>query len=210
MPKNLKPRLTNVLAKHTGKVVRNFGVASPGIVTRAYNNLAGTTFAVDVQPAVNRLLPTEDDEDVDSTETYAVQRYVPVCWLVGTNVQVRGKLAVGSTVALLVMDRGIGRWRASGAISDPDDARQHDYSSCVAIPGLVPSTSPFTAPSDAAALASKLDAFLATVGALTEATDLASALTAINSVLAAAQPYAPVLVGGGGLTTASTVLLLEE
>jgi len=57
-------------------------------------------------------------------------------------------------VLLVCIDRDMSGWRASGAQSDPLDARLHDWSSAVAIPGLVPSTTSFSpAPTDAAALA---------------------------------------------------------
>lgn len=210
MANNLRPNLTSVLSKHTGKLVNNFGVATPGIVTKVYNNLGGRTFAIDVQPAVHRMLPTADDEDVDVYEEHAVQRYVSVMWLVGRGIQVNAKLEVGDTVLLVCMDRGINRWRASGAPSLPDDARQHDWSSCAAIPGLVPDTSPFPEPGDAAALASMLDKLVAVIKAWVPASGDGGA--ALKAAVTTAFPaivgdVSPALVA---TSTGSTVLLLEE
>lgn len=215
MALNLRPKLSDVLERHTGKLIRNFGVATPGIVTRAHTS-GGVTYAVDAQPAINRLVPSEDDEDIDVSERPAAVQYVPVVWLVGRGIKVKATLAPGDTVLLVCMDRDISAWRATGAVSDPDDARLHDYGSCVAIPGLVPDTSSFPEPADAAALASRLDKVIklltnwVPVSADGGAALQAAAKSAFPNWAAGYGSFPPAPAPGGELTSGSDVLKLEE
>lgn len=188
MAKNLRPKLTHVLAARADKLARNLGVATPAIVTRAHNS-GGVTLAVDVQPAINRLVPDEDDEDFDVSEGFAVQQYVPVCWLVGRGIRVKAQLQVGDTVLLVCMDRDISRWRHTGDVSDPQDARLHDYASSVAIPGLVPDTSPYPEPTDAAALGSALDKLIGVLKGWAPVTSDGGA--ALQAAVEAAFPNVP-------------------
>jgi len=129
---------------------RHFGVALPGIVL-SYDSATQTA---SIQPAVNRWVPDESSPDEDLSEPLPALQSVPVMWPKGRNFSVTGTLAAGDPVLLVCIDRDMSGWRTSGAQSDPQDARLHDWSSAVAIPGLVPSTSPLPVPSDAAALAS--------------------------------------------------------
>ena len=133
---------------------RHFGVALPGIIV-SYDS--GTQTA-SVQPAVNRWVPDESSPDEDLSEPLPVLQSVPVMWPKGRNFAFAGTLSAGDPVLLVCIDRDMSGWRSSGAQSDPQDARLHDWSSAVAIPGLVPATTSFSpAPTDAAALASVLD-----------------------------------------------------
>jgi len=145
---------------------RHFGVALPGIVL-SYDSATQTA---SIQPAVNRWVPDESSPDEDLSEPLPALQSVPVMWPKGRNFSVTGTLAAGDPVLLVCIDRDMSGWRTSGAQSDPQDARLHDWSSAVAIPGLVPSTSPFPVPSDAAALASlvlaRLNALVSSVNTL--------------------------------------------
>ena len=151
---------------------RHFGVALPGIVL-SYDSATQTA---SIQPAVNRWVPDESSPDEDLSEPLPALQSVPVMWPKGRNFSVTGTLAAGDPVLLVCIDRDMSGWRTSGAQSDPQDARLHDWSSAVAIPGLVPSTSPFPVPSDAAALASlvlaRLNALVSTVNSLITAYNL--------------------------------------
>jgi hypothetical protein len=125
------------------------------------------------------------------------------------------------------MDRDISGWLRTGVHQDPDDTRIHSWSSAVAIPGLVPSSSPFPEPSDAAALASKLDTFYRTVAPLPDLVPLnplpppspADVLTLLLEVVTNVQAIvvaARAVTGSTGElvpgtdSVGSTVLLLDE
>lgn len=152
---------------------RHFGVALPGIVL-SYDS--GTQTAT-IQPAINRWVPDESSPDEDLSEPLPALQSVPVMWPKGRNFSFAGTLTAGDPVLLVCIDRDMSGWRSSGARSDPQDARLHDWSSAVAIPGLVPSTTSFSpAPTDAAALASlvlaRLNALVSTVNSLITAYNL--------------------------------------
>lgn len=146
----LKPTLSLVLRTVIQKALRNLAVATPGVV-QSYN--AGT-HTCSVKPAVHKLVPSENNEELDVTEEYPVLQGVPVCWPAGRGLRINATLAAGDPVLLLALDRDFARWRRTGKVGTPEDARLHDYAFAVAIPGLVPDTSPIPAPTDGAALAS--------------------------------------------------------
>lgn len=123
-------------------------VAIPGVV-ESYANGTAT-----VRPGVRRLTVDLLDPEGQVTEDLPAIPDVPVCWPRGRNFQIVGTLSAGDPVLLVCCDRDVASWRASGAVSDPLDARHHDWSHAVAIPGLVPDVASFPVPGDAAALAS--------------------------------------------------------
>lgn len=200
------PTLGNVLNDAIARAKRTVGTALPGVVT-AYDSSSGTCT---VKPGVHRLVPSLVAMEDDEVEELPELQDVPVCWLVGRGIKVEASLSPGDTVLLICMERDISAWRSSGEPAEPGDARTHSWGSAVAIPGLVPRASPFPTPSDAAALASKLDSFLQAVSGLTLPTNLGSAITALTGLITAARA----VVGGedgvpGLLSTASEVLKLE-
>jgi hypothetical protein len=189
---------------------RHFGVALPGIVL-SYD---AATQTASIQPAVNRWVPDESSPDEDLSEPLPALQSVPVMWPKGRNFSVTGTLAAGDPVLLVCIDRDMSGWRTSGAQSDPQDARLHDWSSAVAIPGLVPSTSPFSVPSDAAALANVLDTLGRSVAALGGAAPGAPSIvvatlpdvaTAVNAIILAFRVAWPQIASG---TVGSTILKL--
>ena len=189
---------------------RHFGVALPGIVL-SYD---AATQTASIQPAVNRWVPDESSPDEDLSEPLPALQSVPVMWPKGRNFSVTGTLAAGDPVLLVCIDRDMSGWRTSGAQSDPQDARLHDWSSAVAIPGLVPSTSPFPVPSDAAALANVLDTLGRSVAALGGAAPGAPSIvvatlpdvaTAVNAIILAFRVAWPQIASG---TVGSTILKL--
>jgi hypothetical protein len=115
-------------------------------------------------------------------------------------------------VLLVACDRDISPWRRTGEPSEPEDARLHDWNNAVAIPGLVPDSSPFDAPGDAAALASKLDQIFRAISGLTTATNPATVITLANGILTAVRAVYPGADGAPNLitTVGSEVLKLEE
>jgi hypothetical protein len=187
--------------------LRNTAVALPGIVV-SYDEFSQTAT---VQPAVNRLVPSAQDADEDESETIPAVQHVPVCWLVGRGIQVKATLEPGDTVLLIAADRDFSAWSRSGSTQDPDDVRIHHWQNAIAIPGLVPDSSPYPEPGDAAALASGLDAIFRPISALPEATNLATLLTAVNGIINAVKlTYPPVGALPSIATVGSIVLKLEE
>jgi Phage protein Gp138 N-terminal domain len=210
MPANDTPSLGDVILTALDTRLRNTAVALPGTV-ESYNASDGTCT---VKPGVNRMVPSFDDEDLDVSEELPSLQDVPVCWLVGRGIQVKGSLQPGDTVLLLAMDRDMSGWQRTGKHSDPEDGRMHSWSSCVAIPGLVPASSPFPEPTDAAALSSKLDALIAAILSATPAAPAGSdagepGLLALQAKLLAAPPVG-MGAGAPGFTTGSTVLKLQS
>lgn len=207
MPRPIKPTLPFILDRRTGKLLRNFGVATPGIV-KSFNAAERTCT---VQPAVHRLVPAEDDELPDNVEEFKPLFNVPVLFLQFRGMRVvppTGALQPGDPVLLICFDRDASRWRDTGRAAEPADARLHDWQSCVAIPGLVPDTNPFPPPTDAAALGSKLDQL---IGILKATPELGTA--AIQTAVQTAFPAVPSSVGTpnvGLVTTKSNILKLSE
>lgn len=173
------------------------GVATPGTVV-SYDAASATCT---VRLGVHRLVPSANDADLDDVEEHPALQDVPVCWPVGRGFQVLGTLSPGDSVLLVCMDRDISGWRRTGQPAEPEDARVHSWSSAVAVPGLVPAQSPFPAPGDAAALASKVDEFLSALATCTPGPQ-EPGLAALKTQFAAyANPLA---------TSGSTVLKLES
>jgi hypothetical protein len=208
------PSDAEVLQLAIDKRMRGRGGAMPGTVV-SYDALKNTC-AVDI--GVHRLVPSIDDEDVDEVEELPTLQNVPVCWPVGRGIKVKAKLEAGDTVMLVCMDRDISAWRRTGKPSEPDDARMGSWQSAVAVPGLVPNTSPFEDPPDAAALASKLDMLIGILAGWIPVpgpgTDGGLALnTAVKAYFPGITPKVVVPVPTDitpGPTTGSSVLLLEE
>lgn len=200
--------------------LRNTAVALPGIVL-SYDEASQTAT---VQPAVNRLVPSELDPDEDESETIPAVQHVPVLWLVGRGIKVKATLEPGDSVLLIATDRDFSAWSRTGAVSDPDDVRVHHWQNAVAVPGLVPDTSSFPEPVDAAVLASKLDPLLRALSPLVPVdtspppVSLSDVIEILLSLVAAFNiliQQARAAVGGhdgvpGSGTTGSSVLKLEE
>ncbi len=188
--------------------LRALAVALPGIVL-SYDAVTETC---SVQPAVHRLRPSKEDEDVDIVRECSPLQDVPVAWPRGFGFSLAGALRPGDPVLLLATDRDMGNWRGTGAAAEPFDARLHDWGSCVAIPGLVPRTNPFPPPSDAAALASRVDTLISILKSWIPVTSDGGA--ALQAAVAAAFPNIPHIFSPPTpvteSTTGSTLLKLEE
>lgn len=202
--------LAGVLRQAQKRVMRNLNVSLPGTVI-SYDDDSGLAV---VRPGVNRLVPSMQDANEMVSETLPDIHDVPVCWPVGRGFQIVGGLEQGDTVLLVFLDRDPSGWMTNaGEIQDPEDARLHHISYAVAIPGLVPETSPFPQPTDAAALASRLDALIALLKGNPGSTDagyaalvvaLGVAFPNIDGVPAFPDPVTALS------TTGSDVLLLES
>ena len=201
--------LGEVIGSAADRRARDLNVALPGIVV-SYNPATETAT---IQPAVNRLLPSVSEPDEDVSEELPAIPDVPVSWYRARGVSIvpPAGLLPGDPVTLLCCDRDISAWLRSGTLSDPDDARSHSWANAIAIPGLVPSSNPFSAPSDAAALASQLNWLIATIKATVISPGDGGA--AIKAAVAAAFPA---VVGAAALTqavlvsTGSSILKVDE
>lgn len=191
------PDWSEIIRAYVAEGTSDLAVAIPGNVVSYANGLA------DVRPGVRKLVPDEDDPEFDYTEAYPVIPSVPVMWPRGRNFQIVGSLGVGDPVLLVCADYDISAWMRSGTLSDPEDARGHDYGhGAVAIPGLVPDAGwAASAPTDAAALASKMDAVFRAQSAIADPTDLASLIVAVKALVAAVKVSYP---STGGIPSTST------
>jgi hypothetical protein len=103
----------------------------PGIVV-SYN---AATKRADVQPALNRLVPTEIDGEFTS-EKLPVIPDVPVMWPAGGGSWFQGDLLPGEGVLLVCCEADPSEYLRRGSVSDPADVRRASLAHAVAIPGL--------------------------------------------------------------------------
>jgi len=157
------------------------GVALPGNVVAYADGFA------DIRPGVRRLAPSETAFEPDYPEEIPVIPSVPVIWPRGRNFRIVGELGVGDPVLLVCADYDISGWLRSGKLSDPEDAREHSWGhGAVCIPGLIPDVGwSASAPADAAALASVVDAFGNQIAGLTPPTNPAETQAAVAFIIAA-------------------------
>ncbi len=192
------PTLASVINRAIDSRLRLTGVSLPGTVV-SYDE---DSQSCAVKPGVHRLVPSREVDGEDVVEVLPTIQGVPVCWLVGRGIQVKAKLEPGDTVLLICLDRDADGWMDTGQPAEPGDARNHSWANAVAIPGLVPSTSPFPAPTDAAALASYLDALITALKALPV---VGTAITTLFPNISYT-PTDPLIAE----TTGSSILLLDE
>jgi hypothetical protein len=185
------------------KLERNLHTAQPGIVV-SYDPSSQTA---DVRPAVRRALPNASDEELDTYEDLPICPHVPVAWPRGRGFSCVGTLSPGDPVLLVFCERDFSSWYESGKVGNPSFAELHALNGAVAIPGLAPRSNPIPVPTDAAALASKLDFLISTILSLVPApvagVDAGEpAIVALQAALASAGYSLP------GFTTGSSVLKL--
>lgn len=192
------PTLASVIQMAVDSRSRNTAVALPGTVV-SYDE--GSQSCA-VKPGVHRLVPSREEDGEDEVEVLPTLQGVPVCWLVGRGIQVKAKLQAGDSVLLIALDRDADGWLDTGEPAEPGDSRVHTWNSAVAIPGLVPASSPFPEPLDAAALASYLDALITAL----------KALPVVGSALSTLFPNISFTPAGPltATTTGSSILLLDE
>jgi hypothetical protein len=105
----------------------------PGIVV-TYN---ATTKRADIQPGLNRLVPTDVDGEF-SSERLPVIPDVPVVWPAGGGSWFQGDLIPGEGVLLVCCEADPSEFLRRGSVSDPADVRTASLAHAVAIPGLRP------------------------------------------------------------------------
>lgn len=114
-------------------------VARPGKVT-AYDPITNTAV---VKPMVKRALYSVDDDERSYEELPEIP-FVPVIFPRAGAYAMTLPVGVGDTVLLVFCDVSLAEWRASGAVSEPVDARRHSIGWPVAIPGFFPDSSPMS------------------------------------------------------------------
>lgn len=111
-------------------------VALPGRV-EAY-----TAPVADVQPMVQRALPTTTDSITH--EIMPVIRCVPVIQARAGGYFLHLPVQAGDGVLIIVCERDFSRWRQTGELSRTPDTRLHHLAHAVCLPGFFPNTSPLT------------------------------------------------------------------
>lgn len=165
-------------------------VALPGVV-KSYN---AATQTADIQPQIKRALRKRDGSIV--TEDLPILPSVPVGALRAGGFFFHMPVTTGDHVLVIFCERDINEWRRLGSNVDPADLRTHSLSGAVAIPMLEDARAPISGlggtgiefghasnvitvtsaqmqvggNTDAAALASKVDALAAAFNAHTHAT----------------------------------------
>lgn len=105
----------------------------------SYDNLLQT---VSVQPMIKRPVFNEDGEK--SYEELPTITDVPVCFPRGGGFVITFPLAAGDFVWLVFSEAGIGEWRETGQLSEPQDVRRHSMGYPMAIPGVYPTPQPLS------------------------------------------------------------------
>lgn len=206
-----KPTLTSVINKHLDKRLGAVAKGLPGNVV-SYDEDSETAT---IRLGVFRLVPSLTNSDLDEVEQVPDLFNVPVAWPRARGYALVGSLSAGDPVAVHGLDRDISGWRRSNKASEPDDARTHGWSAAFAVPGLQADVGQFPVPSDAAALASRLDALIkllrgaASAGVGAGDTGWAAFLTALG-VLFPSMPAGVHVPFAGDTTTGSAILKLEE
>ncbi len=148
--------------------LRNLHTAFPGKV-QSYDPAKRTA---DIIPMLVPVIPgadPEDDEDLE--DPLPVLMAVPILFPRAGGATIEFDVVAGDTVLVVVCERDIKRWLATGERGQPTVHSLHGLNGAVAYPGLVPSNAPaptFTVAmkstrmevggaSDAAALASRVD-----------------------------------------------------
>lgn len=108
-----------------------------GIVKTYYPGTVGQAPAVDVQPVVQRAIPTDDD--TTEPEALPVIPNVPLVYPRGGGAGLSFDLVPGDPVLLIVLWLDVTQWRLTGApiVSPTVDQGSHHIAHCVAIPGIV-------------------------------------------------------------------------
>lgn len=127
--------LVNAVKSAIESRVRNIHTAIPGRV-ESYD--AGTQTA-SIVPMVIPTVPGADEDDGEAAAPLPKLLSVPVIFPRAGDFAITFPVRKGDTVLLIFAERDIGRWRATGEREQPIVSTPHGISGAVAIPGLYPS-----------------------------------------------------------------------
>lgn len=132
------PTLAEIIAAAIESRLNDLFGPMPAIVTAFNPGGPGQAPSVDVQPVVQRAIPSEADPDTLVSEPLPVVPNVPVVYPGGATARVTFPLAPGDTVLLVPLMLSIAQWRLTGAaiVSPVNDQALHHLGNCVAIPCL--------------------------------------------------------------------------
>lgn len=134
MSSQITPTLAEFLDDGINAKLLDVHTCIPGIVVRfdAEKQIA------DIQPALKRKFSETQIEPLP------VVTNVPVVYPRSSNSIMYFPLNKGDSVLLLFAERSIDRWISQGGIVDPADVRKHHLSDGICVPGLFPSSQPFS------------------------------------------------------------------
>lgn len=125
------PEPADVLARVLESRLVDLHTAMPGTVER-FN---AATQCADVRPALTRRMPGSDPEDADAHEALPVLPCVPVLYPGSAALGIRWNLSPGDRGMLIFCERDIGAWQEAGADGDPQSPGMHLLAAGVFIPG---------------------------------------------------------------------------
>jgi hypothetical protein len=135
------PRLDDLLSEAMAAALGRVRVAMPAVVL-SYD---GATQTVTAKPAI---MPRRHDPDTDELVPYELPAIanVPVMFHSSSLGSLTIPLVAGDFVFLLVADRSLDEWKATGnELNVPQDVRRFDWTDVVAIPGGRPIVAPLGA-----------------------------------------------------------------
>lgn len=124
------PSLSEIVERALASHANDVHVSMPGIVV-SYD---AATQTATVQPALRRVLQTEDGDQV--AEEIPPIPNVPVSWPGGSGLTMHGTLEEGDTGDLLFSTWSHNEWQATGRVSTPGDLKPHNLGSAKFYPGL--------------------------------------------------------------------------
>lgn len=134
--------LATVIRQGIDNRLRDVHTAMPGIVV----SFESSTQLARVQPAIRRLMKTDDGENEILVPTNLPQLLnVPVIFPRGGDFMMTMPVQSGDEVLIIFSERPIDNWYTSGGVQTPSVRRFHSLSDAVAIPGL--NSKPRTIPS---------------------------------------------------------------
>lgn len=128
-----QPTLPYLLKQALKSLQLDLHTALPGIV-QSYD---AKTQTADIQPAIKR---KKQVGEIFKVVNLPIITKVPVIFPRTQNAFIHFPLEKGDSVLLVFCERSLEQWRSLGGITDPKDARMHDLSDAVCLPGLFPNS----------------------------------------------------------------------
>lgn len=124
------PSLEHVFSAHRDAVLGSLYGALPGVIV-SYD---AATRRASVQPTIQS--GEEDETGARVVQTLPILNDVPVIMPGTSALRIKFPINVGDGVLLVFVGVSMDTWKSSSGIVDPADDTRHNYTDCVAIPGL--------------------------------------------------------------------------